>query len=134
MSGRYGPCGGFAVLAVTAVLTLLGVLAWTVSAPTALQQRAASAAECRAQARAAARAGLREARLALESGAGEGAVPAGDGSGCSPEPWCYTVEPRGGYHRVTAIGSGCREQRAVIKAGVRLAAGPEARLRWQRSE
>ncbi|MBK1727596.1 hypothetical protein, partial [Halorhodospira neutriphila] len=72
----------------------------------------------------------REARLALEAGE----APGGGGPGCSPEPSCYTVVPRGGYYRVTAAGSGCRGQQAVIEAGVRLAAGPEARLRWQRSE
>ena len=136
---------GFAVLAVTASLTVVAVLAWSVVAPAQLQLRAAGALECRAAARLAADAELRRAVDRLDGSGRDAATrvpaeallraPEGPPA-CPSEESCYRIERHAEQFRIRAVGPACGGSRPWVYAGGVLApcdcAGGEARVRWRR--
>ncbi len=137
---------GFAVLALTALLAGVSVLAWSVAAPTALQLRAAGGVACRSASLQAAERALAEGVEALRRGdeaagvsvgaerfLGEpAAVPACDGAAS-----CYRIERYAGQFRIQALGPACGERRSRVAAGGRLEArssgGRAVHVRWRRA-
>ncbi len=138
---------GFAVLAVTVLLAAVATLAWTVTAPTALQVRMAGTWACRASARLAADAALRRARAEIEE---QGLDEAADARGadffreaespprCRAEGSCYRIRRVGARFRVDAAGWACGEgpvwleMGGVVGACVEPGREEEVAIRWRR--
>ncbi|WP_200195362.1 hypothetical protein [Halorhodospira abdelmalekii] len=108
-------------------------MAWAITVPGVLQQRAAGAAECALRAQLAAEAGLAAAhRQLLILGAATPPVVAE----CPHESTCYLIEQSGvspEQRRLSGIGSACRGQQVVVVEGWAWGAAGVQRL-WRQQQ
>ncbi|GEM_PF-3249426 len=136
---------GFAVLALTALLAGVAVLAWSVTAPTALQLRAAGGLACRSASVQAAERALAEGVEALRSrgpAAGASVAPErflgepAEAPACGDGESCYRIERYAEQFRIRALGPACGERRSRVVAGGRIEAQPSGsfavHIRWHR--